>query len=112
MVFGGGGIKESEDIRQAIERELVEELGFIPENLSFWREYSFTIEEKAQYKGLRITLHIFLSPITKKLEKAKVLEGNKKVKFKIADILNSDEFDLYDKQVFRLPKEHVKNEKS
>ncbi|MBU1129993.1 NUDIX domain-containing protein [Patescibacteria group bacterium] len=105
--FFGGKIKKGENSNQAIKRELTEELGFIPRELIFWTKHSFIIQE-GKYNDLKIILHIFLSPITKKLQTAKVLEGNGMIKSTISQILSGKKFDKYDKKIFKKFKNFLK----
>lgn len=76
--FWGGKIKENEIPKQAIKRELSEELGFVPEKLESWLKYSHIIEEEGKYKDWLINCEVFLSPITPELEKAKILPEDEK----------------------------------
>jgi len=90
--FFGGRIKEGETPRQAMERELLEELGFVPEKLDYWLEDSYTWEQEGKYKGWLISCQVFLSPITPKLEKSKVLEGKGAMRMSLKKVISGEGF--------------------
>lgn len=90
--FFGGRIKGGETPRQAMERELLEEIGFAPKELNYWLKDSYIVEEKGKYKGWLINCDVFLSPITSRLEKAKVAEGKGIVKMSIDKIIEGKGF--------------------
>ncbi len=90
--FWGGELDKGESPDQAIRRELEEELGFIPKKLDYWKKSSFTIQEEGKYKGKEVELHIFLSPITPQLEKAKVIEGKGMLKMSIDEVIKGKGF--------------------
>ena len=90
--FFGGRIREGETPRQAMERELLEEIGFVPEKLDYWLEDSYTWEKEGKYKGWLISCHVFLSPITPTLEKSKVLEGKGAVKMSLEEVIGEEGF--------------------
>ncbi len=90
--FFGGKIKKGETPKQAMERELLEEIGHIPEKLDYWLEDSYTWEKEGKYKGWLISCQVFLSPITPKLEKSKVLEGKGAKKMSLERVLSEEGF--------------------
>jgi len=90
--FFGGRIREGEIPRQAMERELLEELGYVPEKLDYWLEDSYTWEKEGKYKGWLIRCYVFLSPITPELEKSQVLEGEGAVKMSLERVLSEKGF--------------------
>jgi len=56
--FFGGGIEEGETTEGALKRELKEELGFVPENLEYWMDYSFVWDGEDKYKGWEFNLSL------------------------------------------------------
>lgn len=73
--FWGGGIEEGENKESAIKRELQEELGFIPQMLKYWGDYSYIVSEEGKYKGLKVNFSVFVAPITEELLNTNTLEG-------------------------------------
>lgn len=90
--FWGGQLDEGETPKEAIKRELLEELGFIPKILDYWKKSSYTIQEEGEHKGKEIEFHIFLSPITLKLEGARVAEGKGMLKMSIDEVIEGKDF--------------------
>ncbi|MBL7078167.1 NUDIX domain-containing protein [Candidatus Shapirobacteria bacterium] len=90
--FFGGRIEEGETPESAIKRELLEEIGYIPEKLEYWLKDSYKWEKEGRYKGWTITCHVFLSPITLRLGKAKISEGEGKIKLTLEEVLSEDGF--------------------
>jgi len=93
--FFGGGLEDNETKEEAIKRELKEELGFVPESLNYWTDYSFIVGEENNYKGWQINLYVFLSPITKDLDTAVVNEGGI-IKMNIKEAVKNNLFSHYD----------------
>lgn len=90
--FIGGGIEKGERNEQAIKRELEEELGFVPEKLEYLGSFPYIIQEKGDLNGWKINQEVFTSPITKKVEKAKISEGKALVKLKLEEVANGKGF--------------------
>lgn len=90
--FFGGRIKEGESPEDAIRRELFEEIGHIPEKLEYWLEDSYKWEKEGKYKGWLINCHVFLSPITPKLEKARIAEGEGAIKMSLKRVIKNKGF--------------------
>lgn len=90
--FFGGRIREGETPKQAIGRELLEEIGFVPKKLDYWLEDSYTWEKEGKYKGWLIRCYVFLSPITPNLERSKVTEGAGMVKMSLEKVLKEEGF--------------------
>jgi mutator protein MutT len=86
----GGGIDENETREQAISRELEEELGFIPEALEFWDTYSYVLDSEGKYNGWLIKLNVFTAPITDRILRAKVREGDWVVLVPLDQAIESD----------------------
>lgn len=90
--FFGGKVEENETPPQAIERELLEEIGFIPKDLKYWLKYSYIVEEEGKYRGRLVNCHVFLSPITPELERSKVKEGKGAVKMALEEVIKGEGF--------------------
>lgn len=90
--FFGGQIEEKETSIKAMKRELLEEIGFIPEKLSYWLEDSYKWEKEGKYKGWLINCHVFLSPITPKLERAEISEGKGIIKMPLDKVIKGNGF--------------------
>lgn len=90
--FFGGRIREGETPEQAMERELFEEIGFVPKELNYWLKDSYVVEEEGEYKGWLINCHVFLSPITPNLENSKISEGKGIVKMSLEKVIRGEGF--------------------
>lgn len=92
--FWGGQIEEGETPKQAIERELLEELGFVPKKLDYVGNFSYTVQEEGKYKGWLVSFHVFLSLLTPKLERVVVAEGAGVVKIGLDEVIEGRGFPL------------------
>lgn len=101
--FWGGSIESGESPEEALRRELLEELSYTPKVLNFWQDYSFELNEE------HITLHLFISDITKVLMESKVKEGSGMIIFKLKEILKNKDFDEVDRDIISKLVSHFKN---
>jgi len=85
--FWGGKVEEDETPFQAVKREISEELGFLPEKLSYWDKFTYTFTDPGIYNGCIVTQYVFLAPITEKLMSAKVGEGKNTVILKLEEVI-------------------------
>ena len=90
----GGQIELGETPKQAVERELQEEIGFVPEKLDFWCNYSYIVSEEGKYNGWSINHVVFISPITSELERAEIHEGDGMIKMTIDEAIDSHGFSV------------------
>ena len=90
--FWGGQMASGETPQEAVERELIEELNYRPEELEYWGASSFTIKEKGKYYGYKLDFAIFISPTTPSLMSSSVLEGKGLVKLPIENVIKEKGF--------------------
>lgn len=90
--FWGGKIEEGETPKEAIKRELSEELGFVPGKLDYWLKYSYMVEEEGKYKDWLVNCYVFLSPASAELEESKVTEGKKLFKMTLDKVIEGQGF--------------------
>ncbi len=87
--YFGGNIENGEKPKDALIRELKEELGYIPDNIKFWKKVDFLCTAEGKYNNFGVTIYIFISPLTKKLEDIKVYEGEDKIMTTLDEELKS-----------------------
>jgi mutator protein MutT len=98
--FWGGGIEEGETPDQAIARELKEELNWCPKELNYKLNLEFGMIS-GPLKGWGFVIFVYQSPITEKLGRVKIGEGDGIYKTTVKEILASPEFDEVDKEIVR-----------
>ena len=98
--FWGGGRQGNETKKETLERELKEELGYIPEKYKYWTSYKATMKEKP-CEGLKVLCHIFVSPITKKLMESKTKEGDGLIKISLDKAIKEDGFHWADVKLLK-----------
>lgn len=87
--YFGGNIENGEEPIKALKRELKEELNYVPQNIKFWKKVDFICSAKGKYNNFEITIYIFISPLTKEIEKVEVREGEGKIKIPLDEELKS-----------------------
>ncbi|MCJ7805440.1 NUDIX hydrolase [Patescibacteria group bacterium] len=90
--YFGGNIKKGEKPKDALIRELKEELNYVPKKIKFWKKVSFLCTAEGKYNNFKVTVYIFVSPLTKRVEKAKVYEGEGLIKTTLDEELESENF--------------------
>ena len=90
--FWGGMIEDGETPKDAIFRELEEELGLEPKNLEYWGDYSFVIQEEGKYKGYKLNVSVFITQVDSNFDKTEVKEGTSVVVFPIQKVINGEGF--------------------
>jgi len=73
--FWGGMIKKDETPKEAITRELREELDYEPKEISYWGDYSFVIQEQGEFHYYKLNSSIFVAPVESGFENREVKEG-------------------------------------
>lgn len=104
--FFGGGLEEGESPKQALEREVREELGTILKNFFFWKKSERMVSDSGPYSGMRIIKHIFLAPITPEIESCKAYEGTK-IKMKLSKAVKEKGFSRERKDLLDLFHEKI-----
>lgn len=90
--FFGGEIEKGETPEVAIRRELREELGFVPQDLEYWRQFTYVIEEEGSHQGRQIDFHVFLSPLCKQIREARPTEGAGVVELSLERVIDGEGF--------------------
>lgn len=90
-----GGQKDvGESAEKAIARETKEELGYTPDDLEFWTNFTYVVDLEGKYKNWMINHDVFVSKITPELMNADVLEGDSVVAMHIDQVLKEYDFRL------------------
>lgn len=97
----GGGAESGENPEQTIQRELQEELGFVPAGIHLWRSYVFWEYDEFQKEEWIHHVSMFISPITPELLNCKPKEGKGIVVMPIEQALNEKGFFLEDRRVMK-----------
>ncbi len=92
--FFGGQIHENETPKQALERELIEEMNYLPSDLVYWDAFNYTITEECKYTGWKIYFHVFLSLVEKGFEKREVFEGDGIIKMPLEKVIDGEGFPI------------------
>ena len=71
----GGKKEDGEYPQQAMERELTEELGIVPEKLVYWKDFTYVVDIEGDYKDWVINHNVFLSTLSSEVINATVSEG-------------------------------------
>ena len=90
--YFGGNIEKGEKPKDALIRELKEELNYVPKNIKFWKKVDFLSTAKGKYNNFGVTIYIFISPLTDGLERLKVYEGGGKIMTTLDEELKSENF--------------------
>jgi mutator protein MutT len=88
--YFGGNIEVGEKPKDALKRELKEELNYVPKNIKFWKQVNFVCPTEGDYKDFEVEIYIFISPLTKAIEEAKVYEGEGSIKTTLSKELESN----------------------
>ena len=96
--FFGGKIKDFESPKQAIVREIKEELNIDLENFSFWQKTNYQVLDPGPFYGLKFIKSVFLAPLTPEILAAQVFEG-KKVVLKLPEALSDQGFSYHNKDL-------------
>lgn len=84
----GGGIEKLESPKQALQRELLEEINIIPNKISFIKKIQITAEFNSQ--KLPMTLFVFKSDINLDIKNINLNEGQRLKYFSLDEILKSN----------------------
>lgn len=90
--FWGGMIEEGETPKEAIIRELEEELDLVLEELKHWGDYSFVIEEKGKFHDYKLNISVFITPVDSGFEKTEAKEGASVVALPIQKVISGEGF--------------------
>ncbi|MDP3093762.1 MAG: NUDIX domain-containing protein [bacterium] len=96
--FWGGRIEKRETPKQALKRELKEELEFVPKKLDFFGIFSYKLiplkRKTVCSLGQKAKCWIFLSPVNRDLSKVKIKEGKGMLKMKIDKVIKGKGFPI------------------
>ena len=90
--FFGGSVKPGETPKQAVLRELSEEITYKPKKLKYMGKFEYVIEEEYPWKGTKIIQHVYISPATNELLQSEVHEGDGMIVISLEEAIKGDGF--------------------